>query len=72
MIVLFIEKFKMKFFIDIKKNLNNLNLRVVLGILNLIYVFKIVFWVLKVFFINKFIYIILYWNKLFKKKNYRY
>lgn len=72
MIVLFIEKFKMKFFIDIKKSLNNLNLRVVLGILNLIYVFEIVFWVLKVFFINKFIYIILYWNKLFLKKNYRY
>lgn len=68
MIVLFIEKFKMKFFIDIKKNLDNLNLRVVLGILNLIYVFKIVFWVLKVFFIDKFIYIILYWNKLFLKK----
>lgn len=55
-------------FLLILKNLNNLNLRVVLGILNLIYVFKIVFWVLKVFFIDKFIYIILYWNKLFKKK----
>lgn len=64
----FIEKFKTKFFTDIKKNLNNLNLRVVLGISNLIHVYKIVFLVSKVFFINKSIYILSHIETNYLKK----
>lgn len=50
------------------KNLNNLNLRVVLGISNLIHVFKIVYWVSKVFFIDKSIYILSHIETNYLKK----